>query len=211
MIASLTGELAHVDEDRVQMQVGPMVYELLVPAFDVEALRGAVGQELTLHTIFYLEGDAGGGNIEPRLVGFLRTTDKAFFQLFITVKGIGPKKALRALALPVGQIARAIESRDARFLVELPQIGKRMAEQIVAELAGKAAAYASPIEAGSPTVAPAHRPRSDEEEDAIGTLVSLGERRIDAERLLDLARQNKPNIKDADGLVREMFRLRAPR
>ena len=40
------------------------------------------------HTIFYIEGDASGGNLEPRLIGFLRPQDKAFFQLFITVKGI---------------------------------------------------------------------------------------------------------------------------
>ena len=52
------------------------------------------------------------------------------------MKGIGPKKALKALILPTGEIAQAIETRNSRFLVELPQIGKRMAEQVIAELAG---------------------------------------------------------------------------
>src|SRR5207302_1585582 len=137
MISALTGELFRVDEDRVQLKVGPMLYEQLVPAADVPLLQAGVGEQITFHTIFYLEGDASGGNLEPRLIGFLRPEDKAFFQLFITVKGIGPKKALRALVLPVGEIAQAIESKDAKFLVELPQIGKRMAELIVAELAGK--------------------------------------------------------------------------
>src|SRR5438105_4941493 len=135
MISSLTGELRRVDEDRVHLQVGPMLCELLVPASDVPLLQAAIDEEMTFHTMLYLEGDAGGGNLEPRLLGFLRPEDKAFFQLFITVKGIGPKKALRALVLPVGEIAQAIESKDAKFLVELPQIGKRMAELIVAELA----------------------------------------------------------------------------
>ena len=46
------------------------------------------------------DGDANGGNLEPRLIGFLRRDDKKFFEKFITVKGIGPKKALKALALP---------------------------------------------------------------------------------------------------------------
>jgi Holliday junction DNA helicase RuvA len=174
---------------------------------DLLLLQAGVGQEITFHTVFYLEGDSSGGNIEPRLVGFLRPEDKAFFQLFITVKGIGPKKALRALALPVGEIAQAIESKDARFLVELPQIGKRMAELIVAELAGKVAGFASPIVDGKPTVGG----RMRVEEDAIATLMALGERRIDAEHLLDRAKQNNATLKTTDAMVREMLRLRTAR
>jgi Holliday junction DNA helicase RuvA len=76
---------------------------------------------MTFHTLLYLQGDANGGNLEPRLIGFLRREDKKFFEKFITVKGIGPKKALKALAVPVGEIAHAIESKDAKFLVELPR------------------------------------------------------------------------------------------
>jgi Holliday junction DNA helicase RuvA len=211
MISALTGELIRVEDDRVQVRVGPLLCELLVPAFDVEFLRNAVGEEITFHTIFYLEGDSGGGNIEPRLVGFLRSEDKKFFQLFVTVKGIGPKKALRALALPVGEIAQAIESRDTRLLVELPQIGKRMAELIVAELAGKAAAYAIP--SGKPRTGPVSpgRARVADEEDAIQTLIALGEKRVDAELLLDRARSGNPDLKRTDGFVREMLRLRSPR
>src|SRR6476660_1713145 len=143
MISSLTGQLEQVDEDRVHLRVGPMVYETLVPASDVPLLQAGVGAEMTFHTIFYLEGDASGGSLEPRLLGFLRREDKRFFEKFITVKGIGPKKALKALIFPAGEIARAIEEKDARFLIKLPQIGKRMAEQIVAELAGKVAMFAT--------------------------------------------------------------------
>jgi Holliday junction DNA helicase RuvA len=211
MISALTGELIRVAEDRVYVRVGPILCEVLVAAFDVRALQNAVGEEMTFHTIFYLEGDAGGGNIEPRLVGFLRPEDKSFFQLFITVKGIGPRKALRALALPVGEIARAIESRDTRLLVELPQIGKRMAELIVAELSGKVTAYAAAIDASRPATVALGRARQGDEEDAIQTLMALGERRIDAELLLDRARQGNPALKSTDAFVREMLRLRAPR
>ena len=75
-------------------------------------------------------------------IGFLRAEDKRFFQLFITVKGIGPKQALRALVQPAGQIAEAIESKNTKFLIGLPEIGKHTAEQIVAELAGKMHGFA---------------------------------------------------------------------
>jgi Holliday junction DNA helicase RuvA len=208
MIWALTGKLRRVEDGRAVVEAGPILYEMLVPAADLAELENSIGDDLTFHTIFYLEGDAARGNLEPRLIGFLRPEDRRFFNLFTTVKGIGPKTALRALSLPVGQIAAAIENRDTRFLVQLDGIGKRTAELIVAELAGKTKAFAfgTPSAAGSP---PSRR--QPFEEDAIGGLVALGERRADAEMLLDRARQNDPGLKTADGLIREMLRLRVLR
>jgi Holliday junction DNA helicase RuvA len=207
MIAALTGELRQVQIDRVHLQAGAMMFELLVPASDVPLLQAGVGQPMTFHTIFYLEGDGTGGSMEPRLIGFLRPEDKKFFEKFITVKGIGPKKALRALIHPAGEIARAIESKDTRFLVGLPQIGKRMAEQIVAELAGKVAGFAIARADGSTTAAATGR--SDIEEEALAVLIALGVSRFEAEQLLERARAGQPHPKNSNDLVREMLRLRA--
>ena len=184
--------------------------EVLIPASDVPLLQAGVGEEMTFHTVFYLEGDSSGGNIEPRLVGFLRPDDRAFFNLFITVKGIGPKKALRALVMPTGDIAQAIESRDTRFLCQLPQIGKRMAELIVAELAGKAGSFAVATAGDRTGVAPATK-RTPSEEDAIAALVALGERRHDAEHLLDRAKHTSPNLRTTTEFVNEMLRMRTVR
>lgn len=210
MIAALTGELRHVHEDRVHLQAGSMLYELLVSAADVPLLQTGVGETMTFHTIFYLEGDSSGGSMEPRLIGFLRTEDKKFFEKFITVKGIGPKKALRALIYPAGDVAQAIESKDTKFLVGLPQIGKRMAEQIVAELSGKVSEFATPHVGGKPSIAGAGG-RNPIEEEAVAVLIALGERRPDAEHLLDRARQANPNAKSSNDLVREMLRMRTVR
>src|SRR5579864_6594531 len=197
MISALAGELKRVESDRAHLQVGPMLFELLIPAVDVPLLEAGVGREMTFHTVFYLEGDSSGGNIDPRLVGFLRPEDRAFFELFITVKGIGPKKALRALVLPTGEIAQAIESKDTRFLCQLPQIGKRLAELIVAELSGKVGQYATiPTRAGR--IAPSALQRTAAEEDAIATLVRLDERRVDAEHLLERARHSRPELKTTE-------------
>ncbi|HEX8525246.1 MAG TPA: Holliday junction branch migration protein RuvA [Tepidisphaeraceae bacterium] len=210
MIASLSGTLTDVAEDRIYVQSGPMVYELWVSAADVQLLQAGVGEEMTFHTIFYLQGDASGGAIEPRLIAFLRREDKRFFEKFITVKGIGPRKALRALALPTGEIAQAIESKDTRFLVQLPEIGKRTAEQIVAELAGKVQEFATAA-VGATMAIGAHSARSPIEEDAISALMALGERRVDAEHLLDRSKQLTPNLKTTAALVGEMLRLRTVR
>jgi Holliday junction DNA helicase RuvA len=211
MISALTGELRQVDDDRIHLQVGPILCELLVPAADVGTLRMQVHQEMTFHTIFYLEGDSSGGNIEPRLVGFLRPEDRAFFQLFITVKGIGPKKALRALVMPVGRIAQAIEAKDTRSLCDLPQIGKRMAELIVAELAGKVERFAMEGYAASGTRGLAMSKRTPAEEDAIAALVALGERRGDAEHLLDRAKHANAKLKTTTEFINDMLRLRTVR
>jgi Holliday junction DNA helicase RuvA len=207
MISEITGELRQVQQDRVQLACGCVTYEILVPASDIAELQATLGQEITFHTIFDLEGDATRGGLTPRLIGFLRSEDKRFFQLFITVKGIGPKRALRALVEPTGQIAGAIESKNTRFLVALPEIGKRTAEQIVAELAGKMTEFA--IDAGPRHAAAASHTMGEIE--AIEGAVQLGIARLEAERLLDRARQVDPENTATESLLREMLRLRTVR
>ncbi len=211
MISALTGQLKRVETDRAYLACGPMVYELMVPAADMAALEAAVGAELTFHTIFYIEGDAGGGGLEPRLIGFLQVADKRFFEKFITVKGIGPKKALRAFAFSSGEIAAAIENRDVRFLIQLPAIGKRMADQIVAELAGKVQSFVGVNVSSGGRVASRGGRHSVEEEDAISALMALGERREAAVSLLERAKSVEPTPSGAQALIREMLRLRSSR
>lgn len=210
MIAALTGELRHVDEKHLHLQCGPMLYELLFPAVDMPTLKAAIGEQLTFHTIFYLAGDPTRGGLEPTLIGFLRPADKNFFEIFTTVKGIGPKKALRALSVTIGEIASAIEGRDAKFLVGLPEIGKRTAETIIAELAGKLKTFAAEALINGQSARPTLR-RNTNEEDAIGGLMALGERRSDAENLLERAKASNPALTTTDALLREMLRLRTSR
>ncbi len=209
MISALTGELRRVDEDRIHLQAGAILYELFVPAADVNQLQMRLGEELTLHTIFYLEGDASRGGLEPRLIGFLRPEDRRFFEKFTTVKGIGPKTALKAFTEPAGRIAQAIEAKDTRFLVHLKGIGKRTAELIVAELAGKVTDFA--LEFGETAGVAVTAQRQTFEEDAIAALMQLGEPRPVAERLLDRARQANPALKTTSTLLKEMLLMRSSR
>ena len=209
MIASLTGLLTRVLDDRAMLRAGPMEYELLVPAVDVEPLRQQLESEITFHTLFFMQGD--GNFFEPTLIGFRQASDKQFFEKFVTVKGIGPRTALRALTVPMSDIAGAIEEKDARYLTGLKGIGKRTAELIVAELSGKLGAFlyvGLPGDEGAPK-----RPSklSAVDEDAMQAMVALGERRHDAEELLAKAKAAKPDAKTTDALVREMLRLRTQR
>lgn len=209
MISAITGTLRQVGERTVALTVGPIDYELLVPSSDLQSLTQQIGSEVTFHTIFYLEGDPSRGGLEPRLIGFRSSRDKAFFEKFTTVKGIGTKTALRALSVPTGEIASAIESRNARFLTQLEGIGKRTAELIVAELSGKVSQFAVGVTVEGTAERRAAAALNQAEVDAVNAMVALGERRPDAERLLETVRKENPQMATTDALLREMLRRRA--
>lgn len=206
MISRITGRLDDVANGAALIDVGTGVaYEVLVPAFDAERLGQRVGQDVVLYTIHYIEGDPSHGVVTPRLIGFLSETDRAFFRVFTTVKGIGVKKALRSLIRPVAEVAGAIGAKDTRFLVSLPEIGKRTAEQIIAELSGKIEAFAGP--AGSGAVAAT--PLSESAEEAVSVLVQLGERRADAMALVDRVLAVAPELDSPEAIIQQAYKLKA--
>jgi Holliday junction DNA helicase RuvA len=206
MISAVTGTLAAVHDDRVEVALGPVRCEVLVCAGDIEPLRQQIGREMTFHTLCYIEGDPNRGNLEPRLIAFRRPSEKRFFELFTSVNGIGPRKALKCLVAPVEDVAHAIESGNTRFLVGLPQIGKRLAETIVVTLAGKVGGFVS-----APVVETRPVARSGEDEIAIGIVCGpqIGLRRAEAEELLERAKRSNPKLARADELVPAMLRLHA--
>ena len=141
MIARIAGRLEEVTEGAALVDTGGgLWYEVRIPACDVERLRRRVGQDVILHTIHYLEGDPSHGAVTPRLIGFGSESDRDFFRLFTTVKGIGVRKALRAMVRPVGEVASAIQNKDTKLLVALPEIGRglklQVGERAVAGLVG---------------------------------------------------------------------------
>ena len=206
MIVRLSGKLEFVGEDCVHLTLGDITRELLVPAADIPFLQTKIGQPVTFFTLEYIEGNASFGQLAPKMLGFLRTDDKEFFDLFTTVKGIGTRKALRALAIPTSEIASAIALKDTRKLSTLPTIGKRAAEQIVAELHGKVEKFAVGA-AGGARVPVAALP--DYETQAIEVLVKLGERRLEAESWVQRACQVDGTLKDAQKIIQAVYRLKA--
>jgi len=137
VISRIAGEVVRVDDGAAEIRAGGIVYEVLIPAADEERLRGQVGETVEFHTLHYLEGQGQGSSFWPRLVGFRSPLERDFFELFTTVKGIGNRKALRALQMPFGMVAELIARRDVAMLTTLPEIGRKTAESIVVELKGK--------------------------------------------------------------------------
>ena len=145
MITRLSGILIAADSSAatIASASGDLAYEVLLPAYLTEFLLAPerpspIGARLTLHTLHYLDSLNQGSSFIPRLVGFGSPRERDFFELLTTVKGLGNRRALRALAIEPGMVARAIVERDNRVLQRLPEIGPKLAEAIIHELKTKA-------------------------------------------------------------------------
>ena len=108
MITKITGVLTRVLDEEVRVQVGALEYQVLVPEFIRRRVQTQIGNEVTLHTSHFFDGNPMQGRVVPRLIGFLSEAELEFFELFCTVDKVGTRKALKALVRPVREIANAI-------------------------------------------------------------------------------------------------------
>ena len=119
--------------------------------------RPIVGRTVTLHTLEYFDGNPAYGQMVPRLVGFLSETDKRFFVKYVSFQGSASPRACGACCC---RWARSPGNRVARRpgLSDLPGIGRRTAEKIIAELCGKLDEFA--VAAGGAAGGPNRNRRS---------------------------------------------------
>lgn len=162
MITKMTGRLTRVVDDEARVEIGPFEYQVMVPETVRRQLQMRTGQDVTFHVSEYYEGNQAGSKLVPRKVGFLHEAELDFFDLFCTVDKVGVKKALKAMARPVKEIADAVSRQDVRWLSTLPGIGPTTAEQMVTTLRKKIArfvALATPAGAEPETPAADDAPR----------------------------------------------------
>jgi len=140
----------------------------------------------------------------PRLYGFEHELERNFFEELIRVKDVGPSLALSAISIPVRQIARAIVDQDVKTLQSLKGIGKKTAQQIVAELSDRVAKYALlPEGAASTTEEPV-----DFKTEALETLVKqLQYKPQEAERLIQQVMKQDKSISSAEDLFDAVLKL----
>jgi Holliday junction DNA helicase RuvA len=203
MIARIEGKLVKLDTDSAMVQVGAVAYEVMLPSYCVSSLSGSIGSDVMFCTMEYYEGSLGGGNLIPRIVGFFNDTERDFFEKFTSVKGIGIRKGLRSLNMPIANIASAIEAGDEKLLMAMDGIGKRMAQQIIAELKGKLGSFAVGVEQAA--ARSAFKPFQAQ---ALEILIAWGERRNDGIDLIELACKRHPDINSAEELVPLVYRLK---
>ena len=209
MIAKIVGTLESIKDDYVIIGINGVYYQIFLPSGVIQKLRYSdqMGDEISLYTLYYIEGGFGGGNQFPKLIGFLNELDREFFEKFITVKGLGEKKALKSLTMPIKDIASAIELSDVNAISSLPGIGPRMAEKIIAELKGKLSIYAL-MKESEPLAVKREREFDFKEEAFVVLTEQLGYRKKEAEdMILDALLKNK-DIKSTEELIKYIYSLK---
>ena len=141
MIASVEGVVGAITADAVVLEVGGIGYRVFAaPAILATAVPGG---RLKLHTYHLVRED------QQALYGFRTAEELGFFNLLLTVNGVGPKVALAIVgSRPTADLQLAIMTGDQAILVAIPGIGKRLAERVIFELKEKVAAAGVAASAG---------------------------------------------------------------
>ena len=164
MIGSLRGPVSHIGVDHVLIDIGGVGYRVVV----APALLGKlhVGSEATLLVHHLVRED------QQALFGFAKPEELAFFELLMTVNGVGPRLALAITsAHPVTRLQMAIVTDDLDVLTSVSGVGRKTAERIVLELREKI--HAAGIAVG---------PGAAADSDVVAALESLGYTSSEARR-----------------------------
>jgi Holliday junction DNA helicase RuvA len=200
VIGYLEGKLLKKEEDRVLLLTNHVGYEVLLPAIVMQSLQNKnVGEEISFY-IFFQQTER---QPKPVLIGFNLEVEKEFFQYFISVEDIGPLKAVKALNVPIREIATAIESGEITRLTQLKGIGRRTAQKIIATLEGKMGKFA--------LIRPAEAQEARLEEDfskqVLDVMIKqLGHKPADARRMVTKAMKRNEAITTAEELFDEVYR-----
>ncbi len=197
MIGYLEGKLLRKGDDRILVLANQVGYEVLLPAFVMNTFRAKpVGDPVSLY-IYHQQTER---QPKPVLIGFNLEVEKEFFQYFIA---IGALKAVKALDIPVRDIARAIESKNVQKLKQLKGIGDRTARKIIATLEGKMDKFAL-IRKSQKEEIPIIEDLSQQVLDVL--VDQLGYKIKDAKQMITDAMKRNSNISTPEELFEEVYR-----
>ncbi|MDD2935362.1 MAG: Holliday junction branch migration protein RuvA [Candidatus Pacebacteria bacterium] len=185
MISQLTGKISFVTLNYVVLDVSGVGYKVFVSNDTTASLHE--NSNATLWTYLAVRENS------MDLYGFTEKQNLDFFEMLLTVSGIGPKSALGILNVASPETLRsAISSGDTSYLTKVSGIGSKSAQKIVLELQDKV----GKIEGGARGVR--------EEVDAVEALKSLG---YSAREASDALKKVSKEITDTGGRVREALKI----
>jgi len=198
MISRLRGNLESKKPPFLLVDVNGVGYEVQVPMSTIYQLPEC-GNVITLLTHHHVREDA------HILYGFYEERERALFRALIKISGVGPKLALTILSgMDTTAFLFCVEHRDIDTLVRLPGVGKKTAERLLVEMAGKLKApYASDDGFSARLL---EKPRKEANfkfayEEAIAALIALGYKPQEATRAV--------SVVEEDGLVTQELIRRA--
>ena len=185
MIASLEGKILEVREKSLVLGTGGVGYRIFTTSSNLGGL--SVGDDSFFYTHLAIRENA------HELYGFRNKDELSFFELLITIPGIGPKSALSILNIAsLDSLRSAIATGDTGYLTKVSGIGRKTAEKIVLELRDKVGSVES---SGKTSL--------KEESDALLALMSLGYNERDVREVLKQI--NKPGTPTQE-IVREALK-----
>ena len=168
MISYLEGKILEKGEKFFTINVNGTGYKIFSHTGVLEKIP-EVGRDAKVWTHLYVREDA------LDLYGFLDRDELEFFEILISISGIGPRSALGILEVaPVISLKQAIVSEDETFFTKVSGIGRKTAQRLILELKSKLVKSVSPVKGSD----------SEQMGEALEALVSLGYNQRDARRSL---------------------------
>lgn len=191
MIAYIEGVVLEVEEKGVVLLSGGIGYRVFSTSNNLGGIKS--GEKISLYTYLAVRENA------MDLYGFKEKEELSFFELLITISGIGPKSAIGILNVTTIQSLRsAIISGDTGYLTKVSGIGRKTAEKIVLELKDKIDSIQ--IKSGDTS----SNASLKEESDALLALMSLGYGEREAREALKEVSKEGVNTSN---IVREALKI----
>jgi Holliday junction DNA helicase RuvA len=131
MIYSVSGKLTLKSENLMVVEAGGFGFKVFASGQTIRH-AGSVGADIKLFTHFHVREDA------MELYGFLSGDELSFFELLISVSGVGPKSALSIIDVAdLEELSAAIQEGRPDLLTKASGIGRKTAERIIVELRSK--------------------------------------------------------------------------
>lgn len=177
MIGSIRGEIQYKGGNYIIVQGENVGYKIFVTPLLLARIK--TGEPITLFTHTYVRED------QISLYGFEKVEELEFFELLITVSGVGPKSGLGIMAIAsLEMVKSAIASEDPSVFTKVAGIGRKTAERVIVELKGKLKEEA--------LMAPVAKEHSD----ALDALIALGYREQEAREALKAVPKETANLQD---------------
>ncbi len=130
MISSLRGSIKKIAKNSAVIETGGVGYKIFTTESFLKKVKG--------DEIVYVRTHLAVKENALDLYGFETEEELDFFEMLLSISGIGPKTALSILNMtPVKTIKEAVSSGDTAHLIKVSGIGKKTAEKIVLELKDK--------------------------------------------------------------------------
>lgn len=204
MISRICGKILEKGLNYLVLDLDGLSYEVLIPACVMQGIDKSTNPDGKIYLLTYHYYQVDQSKSTPILIGFLNQVEKDFFEIFITVSGIGPRAALKALNQPISLIAKAIDEGDLAYLRSLPGIGEQRAKEIVAKLQNKVGKFGL-IQDRSTEEKIVAKNISDE---ALDVLLQLEYKQTEAMNMIKKVLETNPQVATTEDLLNLVYKQR---